>query len=134
MWIIHLPSNDEQRKPDTIHVRRKVIYAVGSQDRSCSGGIGVGQVSVTGKGGLRGSWSCSFLIYVLLNKYVQFTGIFVCCFLCVHFPICRLYAFPMCMLIKHLQNISIGHTVNDSFFPDPPVLSSQHAWFLTFCV
>lgn len=92
-----LPSNVEQREARYNTCTKEGNLRCWQSGPSCSE-VGWGGAGVSNwKRGLEGLyWSCSFLIYVLLNKYVQFANIFVCCFY-VHFPICRLYARFLCV-------------------------------------
>ena len=86
------------------------------------------------KRGLEGLLVMFFLDLCVVKQVCPICEHFCLLFLCALSYMQTVCTFLVCMLTKHLQNISIGHTVNDSLYLIRLSCGHDMLGFLTFCV
>ena len=86
------------------------------------------------KRGLEGLLVMFFLDFCAVKQVCSVCEHFCLLFLCALSYMQTVCTFPVCMLINHLQNISIGHPVNDSLYPIHLSYGHDMLGFRMFCV
>ena len=86
------------------------------------------------KRGLEGLLVMFFLDLCVVKQVCSVCEHFCLLFLCALSYMQTVCTFLVCMLTKHLQNISIGHTVSDSLYLIRLSCGHDMLGFLMFCV